>query len=87
LFKGNVLFATGADTFVPDPEGSIFSLKGTSKPGLVFPGISVVADLEREMRTGLGGEADDTCNMLESLKIRQKNNLNVKKQKLHAQHK
>lgn len=83
LIKGNVLFVTGCEAFACNPDASSFSLKGTSKPDLVFPGISVSADLEGEMCIGFGGETDDTSNMLVSLKIRQKTN----KQKLHASHK
>lgn len=80
LFKGNVLFATGSDTFTRNPEASNFSLNGTSRPGLVFPGISVRVGLGGEMCTGFGEEIDDTCNKLESLKIKKKQ---TKKKKLH----
>lgn len=73
MFKGNVLFATGSDTFARNPEASNFSLNGTSRPGLVFPGISVRVGLGGEMCTGFGEEIDDTCNKLESLKIKKKN--------------
>ena len=72
LFKGNVLFATGSDTFARNPEASNFSLNGTSRPGPVFPGISVRVGLGGEMCTGFGEETDDTCNKLESLKIKKK---------------
>lgn len=72
MFKGNVLFATGSDTFARNPEASNFSLNGTSRPGLVFPGISVRVGLGGEMCTGFGEETDDTCNKLESLKIKKK---------------
>ena len=78
LFKGNVSFATGSETFACNPEVSNFSLKGTARPGLVFPGIPAVrVGLGGEMCTGFGEETDDTCNKLESLKIKTNKEIKV----------